>query len=260
MAEWAWPAWSLTGRTRTCRLALLTGTAGSPPRRRPFVFYPQSICGKTVLTHVVYKSSFFALNPASPAANQGPLHEAGRAQTPQPRGLPCAALAPRHSTGPSAASTPVTQPGVPVSPLRRVTARGHPRLGSRLPGSHLYRFTKCFPMDRAPECRSRMDAWKRCGEARVRPAWDTEPGARGEPRLLDTHTRVRRRCLAGLVRERRSDLIRPSSSCSVLRPFTEGVLHMSPQTPAAEPPNAPSPASAVRTRTTSCSCFQQTAW
>lgn len=179
-AKYAWLAWSLTGRTRTCRLALLTGTAGSPPRRRPFVFYPQSICGKTVLTHVVYKSSFFALNPASPAANQGPLHEAGHAQTPQPRGLPCAAPAP--------AFTPVTQPSVPVSPLRRAEARGHPRLGSRLPGSHLYRFTKCFPTDRAPECRSRMDAWKKCGEARVRPARDTGPGARGEPRLLDTHT------------------------------------------------------------------------
>lgn len=26
------------------------------------------------------------------------------------------------------------------------------------PASHLYRFTKCFPTDRAPECRSRIDA------------------------------------------------------------------------------------------------------
>ena len=37
-------------------------------------------------------------------------------------------------------------------------------------GSHLYRFTKCFPTDKAPECRSRMDAWKRCWQSSVRAA------------------------------------------------------------------------------------------
>ena len=90
-----------------------------------------------------------------------------RPQTPPPPTLPwlCALacsrsqlpMKPRWSTR---LFPEVEEPGCcPLEgPYLPVPTRPRPRPAR---GPHLYRFTKCFPADRAPECRSKMDACKR---------------------------------------------------------------------------------------------------
>lgn len=97
-----------------------------------------------------------------------PAPTAGKAWAPQ---VPGEGGAP----GPRLCASACSRSQLPSEPRRSTRLflkPGNKWEGPRLPvltwprprparGPHLYRFTKCFPADRAPECRSKMDACKR---------------------------------------------------------------------------------------------------